>query len=100
LESQRVRVLDFIFALAAAATGFRAAWCWRQSSKVPIDPGWSEPSGPGLPEPGEFAQQIIEWNAAATKAFDEAAALYRKAAWWTALAVGLAAVASIFGALS
>jgi hypothetical protein len=95
-----MRFLGIVLALAAAVTGFRAAWHWYNSSRVYIDPGWSGPAGPGPSEPVDPELQQSGWAVAILEAFEKASALNRKAALWTAWAVGLGALASIFGALS
>jgi hypothetical protein len=89
-----VRIISIIFAVSAASTGFKAAWLWLKSGRVPIDPGWPA----NMPAPTEFEAEQGGWLNGALRAIEEAAEWNRKAARWTACSVALAALAAILGA--
>jgi hypothetical protein len=77
-------------ALVAACTGLVAAVYWYRSSRVPITPTWTT-------EPGETGEAQMGWTVGTMKAFCLSSRLNAKAAIWTAVSVGLAAVSSIVG---
>jgi hypothetical protein len=95
------RLITIAFAAMAFLTGLTAAWYWYGSSKVAIDPGWRSPANPSGPmEPVEPEAQQMAWTAATLKALNEAAALNKVAASWTAVSVALNAASAILGALA
>jgi hypothetical protein len=65
-----------IIAIAALATGLRAARLWRDSTTVTPEPEGFEPVVP------ELRQNW--WKIADRKASEKAAEVNRNAAWWTA----------------
>jgi hypothetical protein len=88
-----LRIFSIFLAIIALVSGLIAAWYWYKSSKVPIDPGWSGPTEPVVPE-----QQQMDWTVAILKATREVADLNKTAALWTALSVAFAAASTIVGA--
>lgn len=95
-----MKYLGAVLAALAFGTGLMAAWRWYQSSKVQIDPGWWQP-GSGRPiEPVGESAKAMDWSVATLKAFNEASALNKKAAVWTAASVLFAAAASLVNTVS
>lgn len=93
-----MNMIVILLAFLAAASGLAAAWYWRKSAQVQIDPGWGMP-GSGRPaEPADLDASNMGWNAATLRAFSDAAALNRKAANLTAISVALSAVSTLLSA--
>jgi hypothetical protein len=90
-----------IAALAALFTGLRAALLWKNASKVTPDPGWrtpeTNPSENRPIEPGEPLQAHMDWIAALIEASNKSGDLNRKAAIWTAWAVGWSTASALLG---
>lgn len=108
-------VMSFIIillTLAAAGTGLRAAYKWGMASKVEIDLGYHPPGLPGgtmrrmgqdfprIPESGDGHAQLENQIISTWEAIREASALNKIAARWTAISVGLAALAAILGVIA
>lgn len=70
------------FGFAAVVCGLRAAWLWRESTRVPVEPEGFEPVVPEL--------QQNWWKMAERKAAAQSASFNQRAASWTG-------VAAIFG---
>jgi hypothetical protein len=93
-------------ALASLFVGIQAALIWRDASMIPTDPGWRT----GLPmagadamkpiEPVEQSQAQMGWIVAIMDANAKSADLNRKAAIWTAWAVGLSVASGLFGTIA
>lgn len=81
-------------AVLAMISGLVAAWHWRQSAKVPVDPGWGFPGGGHAIEPVDQDASNTGWIVALIAAGNAAADLNRKAATWTAVSVAMGALAS------
>lgn len=95
-----VKLVALIAALLAAGIGLVAAWYWRRSAQVQINPGWGMP-GSGLPaEPGDLDVSNMAWTAATLRAFSESAALNQRAANLTAISVLLGAASALLSALA
>jgi hypothetical protein len=93
-----MKALSIGLAVLACITGVVAAIYWYRSSKVPIEPMWSDgPFGPI--EPGEHADSQDGWIGGMLRASTLVAELNAKAAQWTAGSVLLAAAASIASVL-
>ncbi len=99
-------VLSIVTAIAALFVGIRAALIWKAASAVPTDPGWR--TGPPIDEndaskpiePLDPVQAQMDWIVAIMKANAGSADLNRKAAIWTAWAVGLSVASSLLGVLA
>jgi hypothetical protein len=76
--------------LATLICGLRAAYLWRRSTQVPIEPKGFEPVVPEM--------QQIWWKIAEENASAQSAGLNRRAAWWTAVAAFLAFATVVVGA--
>lgn len=95
-----------VMALAALYVGIRAALIWKNASAVPTDPGWR--TGPPIgesdtlrpSEPLDPVQAQMDWIVAIMEANAKSAALNRRAAIWTAWAVGLSVASSVLGVLA
>jgi len=95
-----MRAISVGLAIAALITGLIAAWHWYRSSRIMVDPGWTEPGEPGPTEPVSERRQHREWTSATIAAFHDAAALNKTASFWTAGSVALGAASTIVGALA
>jgi hypothetical protein len=96
-----MNMLDIALAVAAFATGLRAAWLWYRASKVQPDPNWPQELVAGLPlEPTEPTFTEIGWTSAVLTSMQVSASLNAKAAFWTAVSVVLAAVSAIAARLT
>jgi hypothetical protein len=90
-------IASIVLATAALVVGLRAAQYWLRASKVEIVPVW--PDGAyGLVEPGETEASQDGWIAGTIGAVAASSELNKSAARWTAAAVILSAVSSVFGA--
>jgi len=83
-------------AVAAMGFGLAAAWYWRKSTQVSVDPLEGDPNAimPVVPELEQLA-----WRAAEYQASQGVARLNVVAAWLTAAAVVLGFAASVAGLL-
>jgi hypothetical protein len=96
-----MNMLDIALAVAAFATGLRAAWLWYRASKVQPDPNWPQEPVAGLPlEPAEPTFTEIGWTSAVLTSMQVSASLNAKAAFWTAVSVVLAAASAIAARLT
>jgi hypothetical protein len=92
--------INLALAVAAFATGMRAAWLWYQASLVVPDPNWPKDYATGMPfQPPDPALAQMGWTAALLGANQNSAALNARAAWWTAITVCLTAISAIVGFL-
>jgi hypothetical protein len=86
---------------AALFTGLRAALLWKNASKVGPDPGWrtsdADPDENKPIEPGDSSGSDKAWIAALIVASSKSGDLNRKAAIWTAWAVGWSAASALLG---
>ncbi|MGZ2749963.1 hypothetical protein [Burkholderia stagnalis] len=85
-----------VLAIGGLGFGLAAAWYWRKSTKVPIDPLEGDPHAimPVVPELEQLA-----WRAAEVHANQDVARLNVIAAWLTGVAVVLGFAASVAGLL-
>jgi hypothetical protein len=90
-----MKTISIVLATVALVTGLIAAQYWYRSSKVAIDPGWSGPTEPVLPE-----LQQMGWTVAILKAARDVGDLNKTASLWTATSVAFGAASAIIGALA
>lgn len=99
-----VTIASIVLAVAALIVGLRAADYWLKASKIPIDPGWTSgmpgDTRPIQPADLEGIGTLSDWNFATMEAVRVSSDLNRKAAIWTAVAVVLAGVSSVVGAVA
>ena len=87
-----MKVAEIAIAALAFVTGLIAAWYWYRASKIAADPGW----GPnGLAEPGVHSTTQDAWIGAMLQSASESARLNKIAAFWTAVAAMLNALAAL-----
>ncbi len=87
-----MKIAEIAIAVLAFVTGLVAAWYWYRASKITADPGW----GPnGLAEPGIHPAAQDAWIVAMLRSASESARLNKIAAFWTAAAVALNALAAL-----
>jgi phosphosulfolactate phosphohydrolase-like enzyme len=84
------RLISIVFAGCALVTGLVAAFYWRRSSEVVIDPGWSS-------EPVIDDWKHAGWISAILVSSSEVASLNKIAARWSAAAAFFAGVSSFVG---
>ncbi|SEE86403.1 hypothetical protein SAMN05444161_7515 [Rhizobiales bacterium GAS191] len=89
-----MKTLDSALEVLAAISGFIAAWYWYQASRVNPSP-WSEDN----PAPATMNPIVgsMMWTGATADAIKKSGELNSKASIWTALAVGLGAIATLVG---
>jgi len=83
-------VIVVVFLLPFIASGLRAAWLWRKSTMVALDPQGFEPVDPDM--------RRIYWEIARREASDRSAGFNRRAAWWTTISAIFGCAAGIAGA--
>jgi hypothetical protein len=93
LLEQRMKLVSIILTVATCTCGLVAAYYWRRSSKVQIDPMWKV-------EPADAMLSQMGWTAGTVKAMTDSADLNKLASAWSAAAAALGAIASMTGALA
>jgi hypothetical protein len=94
-----VKVISILFAIAALITGLVGACYWYKSSIVPID-RWGRNEHPSSFRPHEHQAANTLWLGGMFEAAQKTARLNRVAALWTAFAVVLSGVSSLFSSLA
>jgi hypothetical protein len=94
-----MRAISILLALAALITGLVGAFYWFKSSMVPID-RWGREEHPGPFPPHEHQAAHTLYLFGMLEAARQTARLNMKAALWTAVAVILSGVSSIFSSLA
>ena len=101
-----VSITSILLAIAALGSGLLAAYYWFKASNIETDPGWrsgppQSAADPFKPiEPVDPSRSQEGWTMAIMNANRASSALNQKAAIWTATAVVLSALSSVFGALA
>jgi hypothetical protein len=97
-------ITSIVLAVAALIVGLRAAHYWWRASKLEIDPGWNsgspEDTRPIEPADLQGLGSQSEWVTATMATVVLSSDLNKNAAVWTAVAVVLAGVSSVVGALA
>jgi hypothetical protein len=94
-----MKAISILLAFAALITGLVGAFYWLKSSIVPID-RWGRQEHPGPFPPHEHQAANTLWQAGMFEAAQKTARLNMKAAFWTAVAVALSGLSSIFSLLA
>ena len=92
----RPKAMAIVLALISLGAGLYAAWKWKQSSDVAIDPAWSSPTA----EPGNPEMAQNGWISGMLAANTQAAELNKTAARWTAVSVSMGALANVVSVLA
>jgi hypothetical protein len=96
-----VKWLSLVAAIAAFGTGWWAAWLWYQASRITPDPDWQKDYLTGVPfQPPDPELTQMGWTDALLRAGQASAKLNADAAYYTAVTVGLSAIASLAGWLA
>jgi hypothetical protein len=90
-----MKCATIMLAILAGGVGLRAAQLWFFASRVQPIPMWAELN---TMEPLDHVQAQSHWIGGLLKASTESSELNKRAALWTAWAVGLGALGSIAGA--
>jgi len=90
--TRTTKLAAFALAMSGLGFGLAAAWYWRKSTRVPIDPLDGDPNAI-MPVVPELAQQA--WWAAQFRANQEIGRLNTVAAILTAIAVVLSTASSV-----
>jgi hypothetical protein len=95
---------SMVLAVGALIVGLRAAWYRWKASEIGTDPGWNSgmPGDARPPEPADLEGigTMNGWLSATIESVRQSSDLNRKAALLTAVAVVLAGVSSVAGALA
>jgi hypothetical protein len=84
--------MQLLLSFISGATGLVAAWYWFRSALVSIDPSTTE-------HEGTVTWHVQKWVNSVMASSKSVAQLNQRAAIWTAVSVGAAAIASVWGAL-
>jgi hypothetical protein len=88
------KVLALALAIGGLFFGLAAAWYWRESTRVPIDPPGAEPQQMSLADP---QGERMAWLTARLHANQETSRLNKTAARLTAVAVVLSTLSTVVG---